>query len=420
MNLENIQYKESEFNVRIKNEENILIYNTLTGAMVSIPSHHELSYDEGKQWIKEGLLVEKNKDEFNYFVSQRQSVKWNPKPKALSFTISTTMKCQAHCEYCFEKDIENKISMNVDTAQKTGEFIVKMLKETEAKVLFLTFFGGEPTLNVQVIEIIGKRCSDFCKAYNIKFSSTMITNGILMNTELFNAINPLINLSRVQITLDGTRVMHDKTKGIICFDKVVKNIADLSFKTKIIIRLNITRDNSMDMEQLLNEVKKHSLNFDNVTIYFARVRGDYGVRCDTNCMSMDEFNLFKCKMYDTFYGDILKKEQLLPAVKKTFCGWERRFNYCIGPLGLLYKCNHDIGKENKSVGNVWYGNTYNQYEMKFMESIPEQCLKDRCYMIPICQGGCIMERGLHKSQDCIGIKKSVVDDLNMFYKLSQK
>lgn len=415
--MEYIKYKESDFNIKINNEESVLIYNTLTGAMVSMPNQYELSGDEKKEWVKEGLLVNKERDEFNFFVSQRQSVKWNPKPKALSFTISTTMNCQAHCEYCFEKNVVNKHTMKESVADKTSDFIIKMLKETEAKVLYLTFFGGEPTLNVLVIKKIGEKCSCFCKENDIKFSSTIVTNGILLNEKMFNDINPLINLSRIQITLDGTKALHNKVKGLDCFDKVINNICNLSFKSKVIIRLNVTRVNCKNIAELLAEMDKYEWCFDNVVVYLARVRSDYGVECNTDCMTIEEFNMFKCEMYEKFCGKILRKAQLLPAVKKTFCGWERRYNYCIGPDGLLYKCNHDIGNINKSVGNVETGNFYSQYEMQFMGSIPEDCINKKCYMVPICQGGCVMERSLCKSCNCDEIKKSIVSDLNLFYKL---
>lgn len=103
-------------------------------------------------------------------------------------------------------------------------------------------------------------------------------------------------------------------------------------------------------------------------------------------------------------------------VKTTSCASIRRNNYCIGPKGELYKCEHCIGEYESAIGNINEGEYHNESECSYMETLisgkRENCLK--CEFLPLCLGGCANDN-VSKSPgiDCDAYKEMEVQKIIM-------
>ena len=112
--------------------------------------------------------------------------------------------------------------MDSAVAEKTAEYIAR---HCGGKEVSLSWFGGEPLYNMEAIDIICRRLED----KSVAFHSKMISNGYLFDKEIVRKANEDWKLRNVQITLDGTEDVYNKTKafiykGINAFKRVIGTV----------------------------------------------------------------------------------------------------------------------------------------------------------------------------------------------------
>lgn len=142
--------------------------------------------------------------------------------KLNSLKLNISHGCNLACTYCYTgqgigKGIHGDfgVMMPLNMAKRISLLIDKYIP----KIKRLTFFGGEPTLNIPVIRY-------FCEKYpNISF--LMQTNGTtLRNPRLLELIKKY-NF-RITVSIDGPKEIHDKyrrtLKGKPSYDVVKQNV----------------------------------------------------------------------------------------------------------------------------------------------------------------------------------------------------
>ena len=148
----------------------------------------------------------------------------------------TTLQCNFACDYCFQGDHGdyNKFAdkMSLETAARVGDWIERELDRVQPEKLVLTFFGGEPLLNLPVMYYLAER--HVARARR-RAASTMcvniITNGLLLTPEVVDRLLPF-GLNGVKITLDGDRDTHNRMRplrgGQGTFDRIIENIRSVA------------------------------------------------------------------------------------------------------------------------------------------------------------------------------------------------
>ena len=58
------------------------------------------------------------------------------------------------------------------------------------KSFSLTFFGGEPLLNLPVVYYLAERLSKTCEARGVSMVMNIITNGLLLTPEVVDRLTP--------------------------------------------------------------------------------------------------------------------------------------------------------------------------------------------------------------------------------------
>lgn len=337
----------------------------------------------------------------------------------IRFSVALTMACQAKCPYCFEKDSLSNKTMSIEVVECVCRYIRNSLVSSKAKRIHITFYGGEPLLNIDALIYIGKNIKEYCLDNKIKFTSSIMTNGILLSKSIAKTFFDEINMVRAQITLDGTDKVHNKIKGIDCFDSVIKNIVESSEYFKIYIRLNISKDNISDINDLLPILNEYFENSLNVKVYLARVRDDLKVKsAKANSLNLFDFNEYVKNIYNNKWKFL--DNQPYPPVARAHCSFEGIYNFCIDPDGFLYKCEHDVGNITYAVGDVNQGEYYNSREMFFYQNYDKECLDKRCAYLPICSGGCMMERSKKIVGSCRDIEANINNNIVNFYKERRK
>lgn len=93
-----------------------------------------------------------------------------------------TNACNFKCKYCFCEQFtkeKNNTTMSFETASLSILNAIKILKTNNKKDLYVSFFGGEPSLNLDVIQEILLRFQNQYLDINIFYEYT--SNGSIMN-----------------------------------------------------------------------------------------------------------------------------------------------------------------------------------------------------------------------------------------------
>ena len=411
------RYKESCYNIDIfSDDKNCCLWNSKTGAIIEFESalYKLISsnrFDDAQiiplipELLKQGIIVDKNLNEFNELYFRSKQSQLNTSQEHFSLVIAPTLACNYNCEYCFEK---KSIRKNIMTPE-VMEAIILLLKNRlkrypTTKKFEVHWFGGEPLLAYDnVVLPLLKEFYSICRQNNIELVSRMTTNGYYLTSEKFNDLVNKYNLASVQITFDGTEKEYCKRKKTQSdsYKRVKKNVFDLSnyiFKNKlntvVYLRINVDKYNYKSAKNFVDEIKRDRRYKNNIIFYLGRLRDSCHEEC-SSCYSIDEFEDLNMD-FKSFLGEKIN----LPHAKRLWCSQCGVNCYCIGPLGEIYKCEHDFGVKNCKIGSVFSGLYYNKYFYKFMNmELPKRC-KD-CKLYPICLGGCQKQRLLsHNNSNC--------------------
>lgn len=240
--------------VMVQLEEGILLFNLLTKELLLLEHKEYKDRLLDKYLCDHWFLVPEDTNEKELV----EMVRWvlenqNRKKKNIThYTIFPTTDCNARCFYCFELG-RSRIPMTEKTAHKVARYICD---HCGGEKVTISWFGGEPLFNQSAIDIIS---SDLEKN-GISFSSRAVSNGYLFDDRTVNKAINKWNLKRVQITLDGTEKIYNKTKAFIYkegnpYQIVMENIGRLlEAGVTVSIRMNMDLYNAEDLLELVDEL----------------------------------------------------------------------------------------------------------------------------------------------------------------------
>jgi uncharacterized protein len=268
-----------------KKIKSYLLYSSLSNILIELnkkdydtilqiktdPELIDLKDEQNNLLIDGRFLVESNINEINKLVLSTLTKRFNR--SLLSLTIAPTRACNFNCPYCYEKDRANK-----RMSQRVQKEIINFVKKyNEVDSLSVVWYGGEPSLETNIIKNLSIELKKLVKNYN----AYMITNGFCLD-KLIDSIEKLY-VNGLQITLDGTKETHNQTRhlknGDGTFDKILSNIDALLARyhnLNIAIRMNINKANSDQYVPLHYFLRERFGR--KVHLYPAFVR-DYGGGC---------------------------------------------------------------------------------------------------------------------------------------------
>ena len=377
-------YRLLKYCAQVPVEEGTLLFNLLTRELLLL-DEAEASDPLKLDYLKEHWFVvpascnDKEKVE---------TVRWilkNMAPKSkniIGYTILPTTDCNARCFYCFEHG-RKRISMNEETAVKTAQYIKNHCGNEKIRI---TWFGGEPLCNIPAMDTICQqlRCD------GIRYDSRMATNGYLLDDEAVMKAIELWNTYNVQITLDGTEEIYNKTKAYIYregspYQVVLDNIQRLlDAKISVQIRLNLDLYNSADLHCLVDELGQRFGGQKGIIIYVQHIFDDHYKMSELH--SDDEW----AQRYETMYQLEKRIEhwRLAPKVgiKKTMklvqCIADSDNAVRITPSGHISLC--DRHAEDSIIGHIEQDGFDEQVVASWKELADEIPECGNCFYYPSC------------------------------------
>ena len=357
--------------------DGLLLYNTLTCSLLLLTPDEAADITAQQELIDRWFLVPQEHDDQKLSRQIRQmAALLKSTAKAITgYTILTTTGCNARCFYCFEKGTKPVI-MTTETASKVVRYIMAHRGDKKVK---LRWFGGEPLVNVKVIDLI---CTELSEQ-GVPFSSTMVSNGYLFDADKIQRARDLWQLRNVQITLDGTEQTYNRVKdyvyqGVNAFERVLTNIGLLiAAGIRVSIRLNVDKHNIKEMAQLVSLLHKRFNYNEYLSVYSHELFGERSPE--------DNAELFAQRMQleqqIAAYG-YRGKRRLQKDIKLNSCMADNDGSVVIVPDGHIGKCEHYVDSE--FFGHIESEEREKAILRKFKERPADMEACATCFFYPQC------------------------------------
>ncbi len=311
--------------------------------------------------------------------------------------------CNLRCMYCFASTgdyKEGRMLMSLETGKKALDFLIE--KSGDRKFLEVDFFGGEPTLNFDVVKQLVEYGRSREAEANKKFRFTITTNGILLTDDMIEFINKEMN--NVVLSIDGRKEVNDRVRvrvdGSGSYDRILPNfkkVVESRGKDKDwYVRGTYTKYNldfSNDVMHLFEQ------GFDQISVepVMADPSMPYAITQADLPRIFDEYEELMKKITEVrnsgkfinFFHFMLDLDQGPCAIKRLRgCGCGNEY-VAIAPNGDIYPCHQFVGNEEYKMGSLNDGSFNDDMKAEFaaahVYSKPE-CKK--CWAKFYCSGGC--------------------------------
>jgi uncharacterized protein len=302
-------------------------------------------------------------------------------------TVLTTLQCNFACDYCFQGDHgdynKHADRMSLDDSARLAGWIEQRLDELKPKRLTLTFFGGEPLLNIPVVYDQAERAFAACQKRGV--------------------------------TLAGDRDTHNKMRplrgGQGTFDRIIENVRKIAGKVRIAVGGNFDADSVASYPALLDFLKEQDFAGKLAKVAFKPVVRERQVpkniipltvisdkplngTCMTAAGSGGSSICDTCQFVDEQLSYLREetKKRGFPTVDGVHmgpCEIHKRHAYTIGPNGSTYACPGFTGEATLSTGHI--DDRKEGWRMSAAERFEHLAAWHKCgdcAFIPVCAGGC--------------------------------
>jgi uncharacterized protein len=313
--------------------------------------------------------------------------------------------CNLGCRYCFAEEGEyhgRRALMSYEVGKKALDFLIA--NSGNRINLEVDFFGGEPTMNWDVVKRLVEYGRSQEKEHNKRFRFTFTTNGILMDDDIMEFCNK--EMANVVLSLDGRKEINDYMRPTrnghgSSYDIIVPKFQKLAaqrreLKKDYYVRGTFTRHN-LDFSE---DVKHFAdLGFDQISIepVVAAPEEEYAIREEDLPQIMEEYDKLAVEYIKrkkegrgfNFFHFMLDLDQG-PCVAKRLSGCGSGTEYlAVTPWGDLYPCHQFVGKEEFLLGNVDTGVVKTDIcdEFKLCNVYAKEKCRN-CFARFYCSGGC--------------------------------
>jgi len=335
----------------------------------------------------------------------------------LRVTVLTTLQCNFACDYCIQGDHDdfNKhaAKMSLETAARVVAWIEERMDLVRPRKFGLTFFGGEPLLNLPVMYYLAERLWAVCRARGVESRIGIITNGLHLTTDVVDRLLPF-GLVSVKVTIDGDRDTHNRMRplrgGQPTFDRIVDNIRAVADRCQISIGGNFDESSVGSYPDLLAFLREQDFADKLARVAFKPIiRGNAtqpkgfipltpvsgsGASLNGACMTSAGAACDSSWVLDSHMA-LLREETkrfgfaTMDGVHMGPCEIHKDNAHTIAPDGSLYACPGFATNAQESTGHIdgrhdpGRSRAAGRFERL---SAWKEC--EDCAFIPVCAGGC--------------------------------
>lgn len=386
------------------------------------PFGHKVAfiYDEAWEQLHQRRTEQINEKMLDYltqcniWVDEDFESRWRQQQRELaskevrfnSMFLVTTQECNFACGYCavmenFDHAERRDEAMSIEVGRQSVDFFQRQLAVSGSQDARVTFYGGEPMLNQQLlIDLVPRIRAMHYPGQRKPVEIIMITNGYLYNQDLTDSFRE--HGVGVCVSLDGKRRHQDVTRVTTgtaekTYDRVIENYrryqdAGLSMG----ISTALGRHNVFDLPEI-SEFYAEELQ-----AKFVEFQLPYQVANESNqfYVAAAEAASYLMRAYEVL-GARNVIEGTTHRRLRDFADGRIRFRDCgasasqlvVAPDGMIGPCHSLVGSRTFFAGNVTDPScapgTMDNFK-QWAERIPlnmELC--SDCPFISLCGGGCI-------------------------------
>ena len=252
--------KISRFTTILKKDSKYVLHNTMLNTVLRVNAPKLQEYideiETGKIFQidelndfqitlkKLNMIVDETENEMSslnsrYFMFEHTS--------ELYVMLIVTRRCNFRCAYCYEEYTNEDMSEEVFNNVKT--FILQQIEEKRFRRVYISFFGGEPTLMAKEINqfMSGLLQENSKLSIPANIRAIITTNGYLLSSDMLNQFieNHIV---RYQITLDGMEKEHDSSRYLVggggTWKRIIDNLKYFNsvddINVSVLLRSNVT------------------------------------------------------------------------------------------------------------------------------------------------------------------------------------
>ena len=310
--------------------------------------------------------------------------------------------CNLRCRYCFADEGEyhgKRELMSYEVGKAALDFLIA--NSGNRRNLEVDFFGGEPTMNFQVVKDLVAYGREQEKLHNKNFRFTLTTNGILLNDDIMEFANK--EMANVVLSIDGRKEVNDRMRprrgGQGSYDTIVpkfQKFADSRHQNNYYVRGTFTHNNLDFSKDVLHLA---DLGFKQISVepVVAQETDDYAIREEDLPQLYEEYDALAAEMVrrhgtdqDFNFFHFMIDLEGGPCVAKRLSGCGSGTEYlAVTPTGDLYPCHQFVGNEKFLMGNVHEGvkRTDIRDEFKCCNVYAKEKCRN-CFARFYCSGGC--------------------------------
>lgn len=338
----------------------------------------------------------------------------------LIMQFHVTGRCNLNCKHCYREDSEEILSYEQITDCIEQFIRLKNIYNQKNKIKkrgHINITGGEPFIRNDIRDII-----EFLYNQQNEVTYGVLTNGSYLDEDTIELLKKT-NVSFVQLSIDGTRKIHDELRKPGDYDRVF-SVAEKLVKKGIKTHISFTanKKNYFSFPEIAKECRKRKITklwsdrF--VPIGNGEALNEYVI--DNNCIS----DYVKC--LKKAEGGFLKKliwpdtkvarERALQfiGIKDGIysCGAGKRF-FTVDEKGNVMPCRRlpiICGNiRDNSIEDIFYKNEVFKFLQK--DSIPKECME--CKYAAFCKGGAKCQAyAVNKKLNCADFACNLKNNLN--------
>ena len=396
----------SKYNIisKIKDSDDWFVVNALSGQADVLDQETYaslISGEENPEFAENGYMVDPAQEKKLFREKYLKFLDDREKDEVQIFFV-TNYSCNFACSYCYQAGYE---AQPVALSQEVIDaFFNYVQKEFAGRRKYITLFGGEPFLNApkhrENIEYIIR------KAASLKLEIAAVTNGY--HLQEYMEILKSGKIREIQVTLDGTRDMHNQRRflkgGDATFDRIVTGVDELlANNIPVNLRMVVDRQNIQNLPELAQFAIDKGWTAS--PIFKTQLGRNYELH---ECQANQQKLYSRLNLYEDLYALLKTHPHITEFHKPAFSISkflfeqgempEPLFDACTGTktewafdfTGNVYACTATVGKQGESLGTFYpevkkYAEAVEEWQERDILSIPK--CRD-CNLSLICGGGC--------------------------------
>ena len=417
--------KTSKYNIIVSYKGRHFLFNQLSTALREVDS--EMSQAFLDKSIDESQLDEETLADFKTYqflcddkLQEENLILYANKMhrfanKLARVTIMPTLDCNFRCWYCYES--HHPGSMSQEAIETVMKFCETLISVSGINTFMLDWFGGEPLMYFdEIVYPISSRLKTLCGKTEVRFINVITTNGAYISSDMIRKMSE-IDLRSFQITLDGYKNFHDKTRFYSdrrgSYDDIVNAITEICRNisgVQMSVRINYTPANLPTIDKIAQSFPED-------------VRDKIIIEPQLVWQFKDNINalntIIKEKL-EVFSKSGYKSKGTYVPTMNVGCYAENLRQYVINYDLNVFKCtardfsknSHSIGTINKDGVFVPSSYYYEYFKSSYFEN--EKCLA--CELLPSCAGMCIQKRIENSIPKCSKdlLRESLINQLQLF------